>query len=360
MYTDGTWTKLVTLIGPWPNLLCHFSVLFSPWQVYPQITKKIPIRHVSIDPRIAYQPTSDQGPINVTIWVFHHLITWSPSVQAKGDPPPPHCTSKGCFPTVQAKDVSPLYKQRVFPLCTNKGCFPTTNKAWPPPPPPPPLYKQRVFPLCTKKGWSPTVQRKGDPPLYKERVIPHCTKKGWSPTVRRKGDPPMYKERVTPPPPLYNEMVIPHCTKKKLSELITYSVFHTKHTKAQEEICFIVRREVFGYPSEQTTDAHLPIPPPSATRTPTTSPTVVTSPQSSAHSHQWSHNHSDHSTPPPPPHLHRYASSQPSTRTSLRLRNRNRAHSQSWWAAHLIKISSWSYTTISEVTICTKPNCRLS
>ena len=28
---------------------------------------------------------------------------------------------------------------------------------------------------------------------------------------------------------------------KKLSELITYSIFHTKNTKAQEEICFIVR-----------------------------------------------------------------------------------------------------------------------
>ena len=37
---------------------------------------------------------------------------------------------------------------------------------------------------------------------------------------------------------------------KKLSELITYSIFHTKNTKAQEEICFIVRREaekVFSY-----------------------------------------------------------------------------------------------------------------
>ena len=44
---------------------------------------------------------------------------------------------------------------------------------------------------------------------------------------------------------------------KKLSELITYSIFHTKNTKAQEEICFIVRREaekVFSYPSEQATD----------------------------------------------------------------------------------------------------------
>ena len=41
---------------------------------------------------------------------------------------------------------------------------------------------------------------------------------------------------------------------KKLSELITYSIFHTRNPKAQEEICFIVRREaemVFGCPSEQ-------------------------------------------------------------------------------------------------------------
>ena len=55
---------------------------------------------------------------------------------------------------------------------------------------------------------------------------------------------------------------------KKLSELITYSIFHTKNIKAQEEICFIVRREaekVFSYPSEQTTDAHLPILPTSYT-----------------------------------------------------------------------------------------------
>ena len=36
---------------------------------------------------------------------------------------------------------------------------------------------------------------------------------------------------------------------RKLSELITYSIFHTKNTKTQEENCFIVRREaekVFG------------------------------------------------------------------------------------------------------------------
>ena len=111
---------------------------------------------------------------------------------------------------------------------------------------------------------------------------------------------------------------------KKLSELITYSIFHTKNTKAQEEICFIVRREaekVFSYPSEQTTDAHLPILSP-APHTPTTSPTMVTSPQSS-------HNHSHHNTPPPPPPCHRRSSSQRPTRTSLRLRKRNRAHSQS-------------------------------
>ena len=81
---------------------------------------------------------------------------------------------------------------------------------------------------------------------------------------------------------------------KKLSELITYSIFHTKNTKAQEEICFIVRREtekVFSYRSEQTTDAHLPILPTSTTHIPTTSPTMVTSPHSSPHYHQSPHNH---------------------------------------------------------------------
>ena len=52
-----------------------------------------------------------------------------------------------------------------------------------------------------------------------------------------------------------------------------HNLFYFSHqnTKDQEEICFIVRREadkVFSYPSEQTTDAHLPILPTSATRTP--------------------------------------------------------------------------------------------
>ena len=113
---------------------------------------------------------------------------------------------------------------------------------------------------------------------------------------------------------------------KKLSELIAYYIFQIKNTKAQEEICFIVKREaekVFSYPSEHTTDAHLHIPPTS------TSPTMVTSSQSSPHSHQSSHNHSQHNTPPPPPQRHRHSSPQPPTRTSLRLRERNRAHSQS-------------------------------
>ena len=108
-----------------------------------------------------------------------------------------------------------------------------------------------------------------------------------------------------------------------MNELITYSIFHTKNTKAQEEICFIVRREaekVFSYPSEQTTDAHLPILHSSATHTPTTSPTMVTSPQSSPHYHHSSHNHSHHNTPPPPHPCHRRSSSQRPTRTSLRIR----------------------------------------
>ena len=137
---------------------------------------------------------------------------------------------------------------------------------------------------------------------------------------------------------------------KKLSELITYSISH-QNTKAQKEICIIVRREaekVFSYPSEKTTGAHLPILPTSATHKPTISPTMVTSPQSSPQYHQTSRNHSHHNTPPSLPPCHRRSFSQRPIRTSLRIRNRNRAHSQSWWAAHLIKISSWSHTTISE------------
>ena len=59
-------------------------------------------------------------------------------------------------------------------------------------------------------------------------------------------------------------------TEFKKSELITYSIFHTKNTKAQEEICFIVRREadkVFSYPSEPITDARSPILPTSTPHT---------------------------------------------------------------------------------------------
>ena len=52
--------------------------------------------------------------------------------------------------------------------------------------------------------------------------------------------------------------------KRYQRKLITYSIFHTKNTKAQGEICFIVRMEVFSYSSEQTTGAHLPILPISA------------------------------------------------------------------------------------------------
>ena len=57
---------------------------------------------------------------------------------------------------------------------------------------------------------------------------------------------------------------------KKLSELITYSIFPTKNTKAQEKICFILRREaekVFSYPSEQATDPGSPTVSTSATHT---------------------------------------------------------------------------------------------
>ena len=70
---------------------------------------------------------------------------------------------------------------------------------------------------------------------------------------------------------------------KKTERAHNLFYFHTKNTNAQEEICFIVRREaetVVSYPSEQTTDAHLPILPTSAIHTHTTSPIMVTSPQS--------------------------------------------------------------------------------
>ena len=149
---------------------------------------------------------------------------------------------------------------------------------------------------------------------------------------------------------------------KKLSELITYSIFHTKNTKAQEEICFIVRREaekVFSYPSEQATD---PGSPTVSTYTPTPSlPTPQIQVTSSPHIHQSPHHRSPIITSPPlPPPRHIFLTSQQPVRASVRIRNQHRSQSQSWWAAHLIKISSWFHTTISEVTIYTKPNYRLS
>ena len=87
--------------------------------------------------------------------------------------------------------------------------------------------------------------------------------------------------------------------RKKLCELITYSIFHTKNTKAQEEICFIVRREaekVFSCPSEQATDqcsstvstsaTHMPTP-----SLPTTQTQVTSSPHSSVTTSSLTHDH---------------------------------------------------------------------
>ena len=152
---------------------------------------------------------------------------------------------------------------------------------------------------------------------------------------------------------------------KKLSELITYSIFHTKNTKAQEEICFIVRREaekLFSYPSEQATDPGSSTVSTSATHTPTPSlPTTQTQVTSSPHIHQSPLHRSPMITSPPlSSPRHTFSTSRQPVRASVRIRNQHRSQSQSWWAAHLIKISSWFHTTISEVTICTKPNYRLS
>ena len=95
---------------------------------------------------------------------------------------------------------------------------------------------------------------------------------------------------------------------EKLSELIIYSIYHTKNTKAQEEFCFIAGRgadRVFSNPSEQTTDVPLPILPISVpnmpTTTGTTTPTQVTSSHSFPHKHQSLHNHPRHNITPPPP-----------------------------------------------------------
>ena len=88
---------------------------------------------------------------------------------------------------------------------------------------------------------------------------------------------------------------------KKLSELITYSIFHTKNTKAQEEIYFIVRREaekVFSYSSEQATDPGSPTVSTSHTPTPSL-PTPQIQVTSSPHIHQSPHHRSPIITSPP-------------------------------------------------------------
>ena len=113
---------------------------------------------------------------------------------------------------------------------------------------------------------------------------------------------------------------------KKLSELITYSIFHTKNTKAQEEICFIVRREVekvFCYPSEQATDPGSPTVYTSATHTPTPSlPTPQIQVTSSPHIHQSPHHRSPIITLPPlSPPCHTFSTSQQPVCSSVRIRN---------------------------------------
>ena len=93
---------------------------------------------------------------------------------------------------------------------------------------------------------------------------------------------------------------------KKLSELITYSIFHTKNTKAQEEICFIVRREaekIFSYPSEQAIDPGSSTVSTSATHTPTPSPTSQIQVTSPPHIHQSPHHRLPIIISPPLSHI---------------------------------------------------------
>ena len=109
---------------------------------------------------------------------------------------------------------------------------------------------------------------------------------------------------------------------------------HTKNTKAQEEICFIVRREaekVFSYPSEQATDPGSSTISTSATHTPTPSlPTTQTQVTSSPHIHQSPLHHSPMITPPPlSPPRHTFSTSQRPVRSSVRIRNQHRSQSQS-------------------------------
>ena len=126
--------------------------------------------------------------------------------------------------------------------------------------------------------------------------------------------------------------------RKKLSKLITYSIFHTKNTKAQEEICFIVRREaekVFSYPSEQATDPGSSTVSTSATHTPTPPlPTPHTQVTSSPHIHQSPHHRSPIITSPPlspplSPPRHTFSTSRQPIRSSVRIRNQHRSQSQS-------------------------------
>ena len=120
---------------------------------------------------------------------------------------------------------------------------------------------------------------------------------------------------------------------KKLSKLITYSIFHTKNTKAQEEICFIVRREaekVFSYPSEQATDPGSPTVSTSATHMPTPLPTPQIQVTSSPHIHQSPHHRLPIITSPPlSPPRHTFSTSQQPVCSPVRIRNQHRSQLQS-------------------------------
>ena len=113
---------------------------------------------------------------------------------------------------------------------------------------------------------------------------------------------------------------------KLYTALITYSIFHTKNTKAQEEICFIVRTEaekVFSYPSEQATD---PGSSTVSTSTHTRTPSLQT-PQIQVTSSP--HRSPIITSPPLSPPRHTFSTSRQPVRSSVRIKNQHRSQSQS-------------------------------
>ena len=110
---------------------------------------------------------------------------------------------------------------------------------------------------------------------------------------------------------------------KKMCELVTYSIFHTKMTRNQDEICHIVRREatkIFGNPTDTITDFTISSPTSQVTSN-------ITSPIVNTQSHRTM------SSPPSPPPTrnsdHRAQSQPPPLRRSTRICTRtDRAQSE--------------------------------